>query len=360
MVRVAVDTRSLADGSQYRGIGRYVCCVLDGLARRGDVDVVGLAEAETLLPDGVERAAVSRRAGGRLGWWQHELLLPREVARAGADVLLSPGQHAPRTSTVPWVQTLFDVIPLTRSDPAMGLYRARWRRQLPRLRRAAAVIAISRATADDGIRLLGLDASRVHVVPLAPDAIFQPPAARPEPDPPYLLAVSAWGPHKGFAEAGALIDALAEAGYPHRLVIAGPRDAWSVAQVRRALAHVRSPERVDVVGYVDDLVAMYQGATALVSTSRAEGFGLPAVEAMACATPVVAFANTAQTEVIGDGGLLVADGDPAAMFEALRPLLDDESVWRQWSERARHRAATFDWQRTVDAHVEILTSVALG
>jgi glycosyltransferase involved in cell wall biosynthesis len=81
---------------------------------------------------------------------------------------------------------------------------------------------------------------------------------------------------------------------------------------------------------------------------------------MACATPVVAFANSAQIEVIADGGLLVPDGDIAAMAAAMRPLLDDVSVWQHWSDCARERAAMFDWNKAIDAHVEILTSVALG
>jgi glycosyltransferase involved in cell wall biosynthesis len=328
------------------------------MARRPDVTVTALAVTGSPLPNGIQRVNLSRLASGRLAWWEHDVRLPHDLRRVDADVFHSPGQQAPRRSPLPWVQTLFDVIPLTRSDPGMRRYRARWRRQGPRFRSASAIIAISSATADDGIRLLGLDPAKVHVVPCAPAPAFRPPTVRPRPDTPYLLCVSAWGPHKGFAEAGALVARLADAGYPHRLVIAGARDPWSLEQVRAVAAASGRPDRIDVVGYVDDLVALYQGATALISTSRAEGFGLPAVEAMACGTPVVAFANTAQPEVIGDGGLLVEDGDVAAMVAAIRPLLNDEQVWEDSSQRALRRARAFDWQRTVDDHVHILRAVA--
>jgi len=349
MLRVAVDRRSLADGSRHRGIGTYLAAVLEGLSTRPDVDVVTLA---------AEAADRPGRLGQEATWWRHELTLPRAIARSGADVFHSPGQHPPRRSTLPWVQTLFDVIPLVRNDPSMRTYRARWRRLGPRYRQAAAVIAISRSAADDGITALGLDPSRVHVVPCGVAPSFRPAAVRPVPEVPYLLYVGAWGPHKGLAEATAVIAGLADAGYPHHLLVAGAHDPWSRGQVADVVARSARPERVDALGWVDDLVPLYQGASALVSTSRAEGFGLPALEAMACGTPVVAFDNTAQPEVIGPGGVLVADGDVDAMVRALRPLLDDERVWEEHAEQALRRAGAFGWDRAIDAHVEIYRRVA--
>jgi len=348
MLTVAVDTRSLVDGSQHRGIGTYVANVVAGLEARDDVDVVRVPGA----PD-----PAAGRMGQAVGWWRRDLQLPTAIAKTGAEVFHSTGQHPPRRAAMPWVQTLFDVIPLLRSDPDMRPYRARWRRLAPRYRRASAVIAISHAAAADGIMHLGLDPDRVHVVPCGVSPAFRPPTVRPVAEVPYLLTVGAWGPHKGFAEATAVVSALAEAGYPHRLVMAGAGDPWSFAQVRDVVSRAGRPDRIDVAGFVDDIVPLYQGATALISTSRAEGFGLPAAEAMACATPVVAFDNTAQPEVIGDGGILVADGDVAAMVTALRPLLDDERVWAEQSARARQRAAAFDWRRTVDGHVEVYRRV---
>src|SRR5437868_3341107 len=119
MLRVAVDRRSLADGSRHRGIGTYLSAILDGLSIRSDIDVVNLAAA----PD-----TSNGRLGQAAAWWRHELALPGEIARSAADVFHSPGQHPPRRSTLPWVQTLFDLIPLVRNDPSMRTYRARWRR----------------------------------------------------------------------------------------------------------------------------------------------------------------------------------------------------------------------------------------
>jgi glycosyltransferase involved in cell wall biosynthesis len=151
---------------------------------------------------------------------------------------------------------------------------------------------------------------------------------------------------------------LADDGHPHRLVIAGRQDDWMLARIKSVLDRARRPDLVDVAGYVDDLPALYRGADALVVTSRHEGFGLPALEAMACGTPVVAFANTAIPEVVGDGGRLVPDGDVAALVRALAAAVDDQMVRRSLVRRGLARAATFSWRRSAEAHAGVYRAAA--
>jgi glycosyltransferase involved in cell wall biosynthesis len=179
-------------------------------------------------------------------------------------------------------------------------------------------------------------------------------------DPPYLLCVGAWGPYKGHAEALDVISRLAALGYPHRLKIAGPQDPWMQAHLESAVASSQRADRVDILGYVAQLPELYRGAEALLMTSRHEGFGLPAVEAMACGTPVVAFANSSLVEVVGDGGTLVPDGDVEAVVAAVRPLLDHAEARARESRRALQRASAFDWRRSAAAHAAVLRDVARG
>jgi glycosyltransferase involved in cell wall biosynthesis len=89
-----------------------------------------------------------------------------------------------------------------------------------------------------------------------------------------------------------------------------------------------------------------------------EGFGLPAAEAMAAGTPVVAFDNSALSEVVGGGGVLVADGDVASMVANLQLLLDDPAAWREQSRLGRQRARAFDWQESARAHADVFHKVA--
>jgi glycosyltransferase involved in cell wall biosynthesis len=96
----------------------------------------------------------------------------------------------------------------------------------------------------------------------------------------------------------------------------------------------------------------------LIVSSRSEGFGLPALEAMACGTPVVAFDNSSLPEVVGEGGLLVPDGDVAAMSDAVSRVIDDQGLRRELSERGPAWSARFPWRAAVDAYAELLKSVA--
>jgi glycosyltransferase involved in cell wall biosynthesis len=357
---LAVDGYALSDGSQFRGIGTYLHHLLGGLADRGDMTVRLLATPAAAVPAGVEVVELRRRAPSRVASLEHDLLLPRDLRRAGADVVHSPAQHPPRRSPAPFVQTLHDVTPLTHPHPVMAADRRRWLRLAPRVRRAAAVVADSRFSADEAIRHLDLDPSRVEVIHLGVDPALFHPAAAPEhhDDRPYVLHVGSWGPHKGYREAVAVISRLADAGLPHRLVFAGRQDEAMLAHVREAVATGSRPERVEIAGYVDDLPALYRGAAVLLVSSRCEGFGLPAVEAMASGTPVVAFANSSLVEVVGDGGTLVPDGDLDALTVAVRRLLDDAGARADESLRAFERSQAFRWDTAVDAYAEVFGTVA--
>jgi len=256
------------------------------------------------------------------------------------------------------VQTVHDLIPLAAPDPAFDSAAARWRRIGRRLASAAAVVADSHNTAADVVRFFDLDPETVHVAYLGVDGVFRPPSAPVSTEPPTILYVGEYGPHKGFAEAFATVGAVAEAGLPHRLAMVGFLAPWYEPRVRSLLAESPRPDRVDLLGYVDDLVSMYQRADALIVTSRYEGFCLPAVEAMACGTPIVAFANSALPEVVGDGGVLVRDGDVGQMVEVLRTLLTDQSSWDKVSARGLARARAFSWKRCVEIHAQLFRSVA--
>lgn len=358
MTAVLIDGYALSDGSHRRGIGTYLKRVIDGLGTRPGLSVTVIADRNVSLPTDVELVASRRYTPKRFSDVEHDLLLPGKLDRLQADVFHSPAQQPPRRSSVPWVQTLHDLTPLTRPHPMLAADARRWARVGPRLRRASAVVAVSRFSADEGIRHLALDPSVVTVIPHGVDHDVFHPGQAPEHDTPYLLHVAAWGPHKGFAEALEVIARLADRGLPHRLVLAGPRDQWMDNQVRAAVAASPRPDRVDVAGYVKDLPAAYRAATALLMTSRCEGFGFPALEAMACGTPVVAFANSSIPEVIGDAGVLVADGDLDAMVAAVQRLVGDADARDELVARGLAQAARFRWEDAIDAYVDVLRSVA--
>ena len=360
---VLIDASSLSSVAASSGIGTYVRNLVAGLVAAPDPRLVvrALATPDAPLDAGAHRALIHRRIRSRprAEVIEHAVLLPLDLVRHrhAGEVFHSPGFHAPWGVGRPWVQTLHDVIPLVVDEPDLAALRQRWRRFGPRYRQADAVIAVSHHAASEGIRLLGLDPGRVHVAPHGVGASFTPDGGPPA-DPPYLLVVSAYSRRKGFAEAFAVVDALAGAGYPHRLKVAGPVHPSVAADLARLRSQAGSPDRIEVLGFVPDLAELYRRATAVIVPSRYEGFGLPAVEAMACGAPVVAFSNSAITEVVEGGGSLVPDGDVGAMVGAVRTLLDSPAAADEWRERGLARVAGMTWDRSAALHSEVYRQVA--
>jgi glycosyltransferase involved in cell wall biosynthesis len=117
-------------------------------------------------------------------------------------------------------------------------------------------------------------------------------------------------------------------------------------------------DRIEVLGFVPDLVGLYQGAAAVLVPSRYEGFGLPALEGMASGVPVVAYDNSSLPEVVGDGGLLVADGDTDALLATTRRVLDEEALAEELGQRGVARAATFTWDAVAEAYAVLYERLA--
>ena len=347
MTNVLIDAVSLGGAGGDRGTGTYITQLLTHLARQEELDVQALCRPDVGLPPGVKRVQVRRSRPGRFQFVEHDLRLPLDLLRTESDVFHGAAATPPVRCRRPWVETIFDVIPLTIDSPDLRSERGRWKSIARRMRRADALIATSSFTATEAIRVLGVDPAKLYVAHLAAAPEFTPPEDRSAAARTSLLFVGGSEPRKRLDHAMAVASLVRDAGFPHRLRVCGPA------------ALTPSPaEAIDVAGRVDDIGAEYRRAALLLVTSRAEGFGLPAVEAMACGTPVVAYANTATSEVVGSGGTLVPDGDIAAMSAAVTQLLESEAVWTEASERALDRAADFTWRRCAQIHADVYRDVA--
>jgi len=106
-----------------------------------------------------------------------------------------------------------------------------------------------------------------------------------------------------------------------------------------------------------DLAALYSAAHVFIYPSLYEGFGLPALEAMACGTPVVASNQSSLPEVLGQAGLLVDPRDVEAIAEAISEVLADETLHQQLSQAGRRRAAQFTWDKVATALLDVYQTV---
>jgi glycosyltransferase involved in cell wall biosynthesis len=225
------------------------------------------------------------------------------------------------------------------------------------VRRAARVIAVSEFTRADVCDLYGLAPEGVVAIPNGVSAQFRPlPTATDRVrerfgiNRPYVLCVGALQPRKNVPLAIEAYAQLAGRGTECELVVAGG-DRGGRLDVLDAILRTRLTGRVHLVGHVDEdeLPALYGAARALVFPSLYEGFGLPALEAMACGTPVIASNTTGLAEAVGDAGLTVDPRSAEELAEAMRRVLGDEELRARLVAAGHARAAAFTWARTARA-----------
>jgi glycosyltransferase involved in cell wall biosynthesis len=122
---------------------------------------------------------------------------------------------------------------------------------------------------------------------------------------------------------------------------------WLCDDVFKLVEDLKLQDQIRFTGYVDDadLPSLYSGAEAFVYPSFYEGFGLPPLEAMACAAPVITSDVSSLPEVVGKAGLTHAPNDSRALTEAMAKLLGDETAREHFRREGLKQAAKFSWER---------------
>lgn len=240
------------------------------------------------------------------------------------------------------------------------------------LRGADRVIAPSEASRRQVLEGYGLSPAKVVTVPYGVDVDrFRPNRTGGRAlvqcclgeDRPYVLFTSVVHPRKNLGALREAMSRLARAGYPHALaLVASPAlDRPDSDDLQReAVAHLPgAPNRIAVVSDPtdDDLAALMAEADVYCLPSLFEGFGLTALEAMACGTPVVVSDRGALPEVVGDAGLVVAP-DADAVTNALERVLGDPSLRDELSRAGRARAETLTWEHTAAGWRDVLAGAA--
>lgn len=304
----------------------------------------------------------------RIFWEQSRGALAGVLDRV--DLLHGPVNVAPLLSTARTVVTVHDLA-FERYPEHYPAMRRRYLSAMTRLsvRRAKRVIAVSEATRTDLVELYGLPRERIAVAPNGIDARFRPQGAEevaafrhqhclPQR---FLLFVGTLQPRKnldGLIRAmGTLRDRM---DWP---LIVGGGTGWMHDSIQRAVKQQNVRERVRFVGYLppDDLPLWYSAASIVVVPSYYEGFGLPALEAMACGTPVVASSASSLPEVVGDAGILVNPKRPRTIASGILELIENEARREELTARGIERAKQFSWHRTArETYAVYRTALAGG
>lgn len=240
-------------------------------------------------------------------------------------------------------------------------------------RRAYRIFSVSASTKDDLVFRYGIPSDRITVIPSGVDARFRP-YDRNDPKMlsvkekyhlPYsfILYLGAFEPRKNIAAAVRAYDALRKARHQElsktALVLAGI-SGWKERDILREVGH--SPFRGNIIlpGFVvdDDKPALFNLASAFVYPSVYEGFGFPALEAVACGTPVIASNSSSLPEVVGDAGIMIDPHRPDELFRALESVLLDRKLRSRLRERGIARAKTFSWDVSAKRVIELFGTAA--
>ena len=309
------------------------------------------------------------------------LRMSRAVRREGVEVLFYPTVYSyfPAPLGQRAVVAVHDTIAERFPELTLPSARARrfWRWKVrAALWQARLILTVSEFSAADIERVLRVPRERIRLTHEAPSAAYAPGSSADEisaarlqvglpADGRYLTYVGGFNPHKNVeslvmahAEVAAAVDD------PPRLLLVGSVDKdvfhSGVESIRAAIRDAGTEELVTWAGFVPDheLRHLHAGSLALVLPSRCEGFGLPAAEAAACETPVIATTESPLPALFEGGGLFVDPDDQRGLVDALRVVCCDEDRRRALGARAGERARQLTWPRAAELALDAILEAA--
>ncbi|NWJ44790.1 MAG: glycosyltransferase family 4 protein [Chloroflexi bacterium] len=309
--------------------------------------------------------------------WTHTRLSFEMLIHA-PDALFIPAHVLPLYHPLRSVVTIHDLGYLYHPEAHTPLSRMylNWSTRFSALK-SRLVISVSQATANDLERHYGISPEKIRVIPHGYDREqFKPikdssliayvrTKYNIEPGP-YIFYVGTIQPRKNLErlmEAFAALVRDENFDYParHQLqLVLGGKPGWMSEPIMQKAVALNLPEQIKLVGYVSDmdLPALYSGAEAFTFPSLYEGFGLPALEAMACGVPVICSNAGSLPEVVGDAALLHHPLDAKAIEWNLRRLLCNPQLRGEMINKGLRRAALFSWEKCADETLATLMEVA--
>ncbi len=294
-----------------------------------------------LIPSGLTPEYGRRGHLRRLLWTQN--ILPRLINRLGVKYLLSPLPEAPVLRGVRSVVLAHDLIPLR--YPQLTPLLAYHLTYVPLvLHRAVKVLCNSEATAKEVHCRMGISAKKLITIPLGvnTDKLFPLRLLRE----PFFLVLGRHDPHKNIARVLKALSLLRDRDIGLRIV--GPHDNRYTPKLMKLAQEIGISHRCSWISWVSDeeKLKLLNTCQALVVASLWEGFGLPALEAMACHTPVLASTAGSLPEVVGNAAFLVDPKNAKSIADGMNQILVDRSFRKTFANNCEERLNLYTWERS--------------
>jgi glycosyltransferase involved in cell wall biosynthesis len=283
--------------------------------------------------------------------------LPGSVRANRCDVLFNPGFTVPRRCPCPSVSVFHDLQHKRFPEHFRWFDLPFWNLFLGQSARTSdALLAVSKATADDLVRFYPATAGKIEVVHHGVDEAFFDLASERRSEP-MLLCVSTLHPHKNIERLLRVFARLHERQPDLRLVLAGMK-GFHTEPVERAAASAGIADAVQITGWIprEELCDLYRRARAFVYPSTFEGFGMPVLEALAAGIPTACSDIAPLREVAGPAAKFFPPTDEAQMLAALESLLSEPQP--ELAQAGPRQARQFSWQRCAGQTVALLHQTA--
>lgn len=320
----------------------------------------GYALDRSWFPGQSERSGISGE--NRFAWARGELFATgRAAERLGADLLHSPATLGPARTRMPAVVTMHDMLYWSHPEYMSTPLYTEPVKLMERMasRNATRIMTISEESREAIIRYLRVPVDRIDLVPLAGTSVVGADRSREQRDRPIVLATGNRRPHKNWPSLIRALPLIPVEERPRVIVTGSHGDD----PLKAVVEETGMQEWVELKSWVDDdeMRELYSTATVMAMPSFADGFSLPALEAMMAGLPVMISDIPVYREVVGDVALFLDPNSLTSIAEAMRAAATQPDLMADLSRRGRDRAALFSWERTARGTIETFeTALAQG
>jgi len=302
------------------------------------------------------------------GWMK--IWLPFQLMKDKPEIFLAFGQAIP--TKIPFfsrnrtIVLFYDLAFERFPDFYLGSYKKLHKQSVYSAKNADAIIAISQKTKEDLVTLYHASEMKIIVSYPGTDKKFgnklkDSGQIRMITNKPYFLFVGAMKPIKNIPEIiKGFAEFLRKTKSDYQLFLVGG-DKWLDPEIENVLRKVSDDikQRIKFLGFVSEetLVSLYQHATAFVSPSWYEGFGLPLLEALAAGCPVIASTAGSIPEIVGDGGILIYPNDYREIGEAMITVIKKKGLRKKLIEKGKKRAKNFSWEKFAEDVLKTMIAI---